>query len=237
MINVNLLPKTLRRSRSFNPWQGVAVAVPLVALLTCGFLQMQVSNEKGRLTEQGAELRNEKAVLQPFVDEQAALEAEQSELAGITGVAQAVRTGRIFWSRQLYAMLETRPAPGPKLASRMAFTALELRALDPATSDQLVGADTYEGLEAVAEMSISGIAGSTEVVADYLRELQAAPNFAVSFSDLSQDPETKFYTFNLTIGAARLGGAGVKQTAQLSDSLNDSSNNPPDNPSGSAEGN
>ena len=229
MINVNLLPKTLRRPRSFKPWQGVAVAVPLVASLTCGFLQVRVSSEKGRLTEQGAELRNEKAVLQPFVDEQAALGAEQSELAGITGVAQAVRTGRIFWSRQLYAMLENRPAPGPELASRMAFTALEMRALDPSASAQLVGAATYEGLEAVAEMSVSGIAGSTEVVADYLRKLQAAPNFAVSFSDLSQDPETKFYTFNLTIGAARLGGAEVKQTAQLSNLLND--------PSGSAGGN
>ena len=213
MINVNLLPKTLRRRRSFDPWQGVAVAVPLIALVTCGFLQVQVSNEKGRLTEQGAELRNEKAVLQPFVDEQAALEAERGELTSIATVAQAVRTGRIFWSRQLYAMLETRPTPGPKLASRMAFTALEMRALDPSASAQL-GADAYEGLEAVAEMSVSGVAGSTQVVADYLRELQAAPNFAVSFSDLSQDPETKFYTFNLTIGAAPLEGKS-DQTAQL----------------------
>ena len=215
MINVNLLPKTLRRSRSFNPWQGVAVAVPLVTLLTCGFLQLQVSNEKARLTEQGAELRNEKAVLQPFVDEQATLEAEQGELAGITGVAQTVRTGRIFWSRQLYAMLETRPTPGPQLASRMAFTALELRTLDPSASTQLGGAEMYEGLQAVAEMSVSGVAGSTEVVANYLRELQAAPNFAVSFSDLSQDPETKFYNFNLTIGAASLEGTKPEPAAQL----------------------
>ena len=215
MINVNLLPKTLRRGRSFDPWQGVTVAVPLVTLLTCGFLQMQVSSEKGRLTEQGAELRNEKAVLQPFVDEQAALGAERGELAGISTVAQTVRTGRIFWSRQLYAMLETRPAPGPKLASRMAFTALEMRALDPSASAQPVGAEMYEGLQAVAEMSVSGIAGSTEVVANYLRKLQAAPNFAVSFSDLSQDPETKFYNFNLTIGAAPLEGTKPEQAAQV----------------------
>ena len=130
-------------------------------------------------------------MLQPFVDEQAALEAEQSELAGITGVAQAVRTGASSGRGSFTPCWKPAPPPALKLASRMAFTALELRALDPATNDQLVGADTYEGLEAVAEMSVSGIAGSTEVVADYLRELQAAPNFAVSFSDLSQDPENK----------------------------------------------
>ena len=159
MINVNLLPKTQRRRKSFDPWKGVAVAVPLVAVVTCGFLQVQVSGEKGRLTEQGAALRNEKAVLQPFVDEQAALEAERGELTSIANVAQAVQTGRVFWSQQLYAMLETRPSPGPKLASRMAFTALEMRALDPAASSQLVGVDTYEGLQAVAEMNVSGIAG------------------------------------------------------------------------------
>ncbi len=222
MINVNLLPKTLRRRKHVDPWKGVAVAVPVVVLVTCGFLQLQVVSEKGRLTEQGVQLRNEKAVLQPFVDEQAALEAERSSLAGIESVAESVRTGRIFWSRQLYAMLETRPSPGPNVGSRMAFTALEMRALDEATSAQLVSTDTYEGLEAVAEMNVSGIAGSSEVVADYIRELQSAPNFAVSLGDLSQDPETKFYNFNLTIGAAQLDGPKTEQTAQTGSPQNDS---------------
>ena len=214
MINVNLLPKTLRRRKRVDPWKGVAVVAPVLALAVCGFLQVQVVNETSRLEAQGAELRNEKAVLQPFVDEQAALETERGELAGISSVAESVRTGRIFWSRQLYAMLETRPAPGPEVASRMAFTALELRALDPAASTQLASTGTYEGLEAVAEMNVSGVAGSSAVVADYLRELQLAPNFAVSLNDISQDPETNFYNFNLTIGAAQLGGPQTDQTAR-----------------------
>ncbi len=223
MINVNLLPKTLRRSKGIDPWKGVAVAVPVIVLVTCGFLQLQVVNEKGRLTEQGAGLRNEKAVLQPFVDEQAALEAERGELAGIEGVAELVRTGRIFWSRQLYAMLETRPLPGPTVASRMAFTTLEMRALDEAASAQLTGTDTYEGLAAVAEMNVTGIAGSSEVVADYIRELQDAPNFAVSLGNLSKDTETDFYNFTLTIGAAQLDGPQADKTAQLGANTSDPS--------------
>lgn len=218
MINVNLLPKTLRKSRGLDPWKAAAVAVLVVILGTCGFLQVQASAEEGRLTAQQTELQNELAVLQPFVDEQAALEVERAELAAIESVATGVRANRILWSRQLYAMLETRPTPGPTLESRMAFTNLEMRALDEGTKAQLLTDGTYEGLEAVAEMSVSGIAGSEAVVADYIRELQSAPNFAVTLGDLSRDAETNFYAFNLTIGATNLergGGAeGSDETAQ-----------------------
>ena len=218
MINVNLLPKTLRKSRGLDPWKAAAVAVPVVILGVCGFLQIQAAAEEGRLAAQGTELRNELAVLQPFVDEQAALETERTELAEVTGVAAGVRSGRVLWSRQLYAMLETRPTPGPKLASRMAFTNLEMRTLDEGTKTQLLADGTYEGLEAVAEMSVSGLAGSEAVVADYIRELQSAPNFAVNFGDMARDAETNFYAFNLTIGAARLergaGEAGAETGAE-----------------------
>lgn len=212
MINVNLLPKTLRRRSAFDPWKGAAVAVPVLVLGVCGFLQLQASAEEARLAARGRELQNELAVLQPFVDEQAALEAERAELAAVESVAQTVRAGRILWSRQLYAMLETRPTPGPKVGSRMAFTNLEMRALDESTKAQLLTDGTYEGLQAVAEMSVSGLAGSEAVVADYIRELQRAPNFAVNLGDLSRDAETNFYAFNLTIGASRLGGGGTEQS-------------------------
>ena len=216
MINVNLLPKTLRKSRGLDPWKAAAVAVPVLVLGVCGFLQVQASAEEGRLAAEQTELQNELAVLQPFVDEQAALEAERTELAAIEGVATGVRTGRVLWSRQLYAMLETRPTPGPKVASRMAFTNLEMRTLDETTKTQLLTDGTYEGLEAVAEMSVSGLAGSETVVADYIRELQSAPNFAVNFGDMARDAETNFYAFNLTIGAGKLergaGGADAAAT-------------------------
>jgi len=207
LINVNLLPKTLRRRKTLDPWKALTVALPLLALGVCGALQVQASGQLARLEAQNRDLETERAVLRPFVDELRALETERAELAGIQEVATTVRNGRILWSRQLFAMLETRPPPGPRLESRMAFSALELRALDEATRAQFKADNTYEGLDAVAEMSVSGVAGSPEVVADYIRELQAAPNFAVVLSDLARDEATRFYTFNLTIGAARLAGA------------------------------
>lgn len=207
MINVNLLPKTLRRRKTLDPWKAASALLPLLVVGVCGALQVQASGQLGRFEAQNRDFQNERAVLQPFVAELRALETERAELASIQEVATAVRSGRVLWSRQLFAMLETRPPPGPQLESRMAFSALEMRALDAATQAQLLSDNTYEGLEAVAEMSVSGVAGSPEVVADYIRELQAAPNFAVVLSDLARDEVTRFYTFNLTIGAARLGRA------------------------------
>jgi Tfp pilus assembly protein PilN len=203
LINVNLLPKTLRKRKTLDPYKAVSIAVPALALVVCGFLQFQLMSTTGRLERQNQELQREKAVLQPFLDEQQALTTERAELLEIKTTTDSVRTGRILWSRQLFAMLETLPTPGPRIASRMTFTSLEMRALDEAAKAQILTANTYEGLDAIAEMNVSGVAGSTEVVANYIRELQAAPNFSVVLDTMAQD-DSNFYTFNLTIGSGRL---------------------------------
>lgn len=219
MINVNLMPKTLRRRKTVDPYKAVAIAVPVLALLVCGFLQVQLMGETNRLRAQNRDLQNEKAVLQPFIDEQRALKAEQAELQQIKSITDAVRNGRILWSRQLFAMLETRPTPGPRIASRMTFTSLEMHTLDEATKAQLKTDNTYEGLDVIAEMNVSGIAGSTQVVSNYIRELQDAPNFSVVLGDMAQNEEN-LYTFNLTIGSGRLERqrpqAGIDPQAQAS---------------------
>lgn len=203
MINVNLMPKTLRRRKTVDPYKVVALAVPVLALLVCGFLQFGLMSETSKLRAQNREMQNEKAVLQPFIDEQRTLKAEQAELQQVKSITDSVRTGRILWSRQLFAMLETRPTPGPRLASRMTFTTLEMHALDETTKTQLKTDNTYEGLDVIAEMNVSGLAGSTQVVSNYIRELQDAPNFSVVLGDMAQN-EDNLYTFNLTIGSGRL---------------------------------
>ena len=58
MINVNLLPKTLRKNRGLDPWKAAAVAVPVVVLGVCGFLQVQAAAEEGRLAAEQTELQN-----------------------------------------------------------------------------------------------------------------------------------------------------------------------------------
>ena len=76
----------------------------------------------------------------------------------------------------------------------MAFTTLEMRALDESASAQLAGTETYEGLEAVAEMNVSGIAGSSEVVADYIRELQDCAQLCGFFRQLVDETPKRTFT-------------------------------------------
>lgn len=210
MININLLPKELKRRRRASPHKLAATALPLLVLLGAGWMQVGASQERARLETLERDLRTEQDVLQPFIAEQTELQSRRAGLAELQSVAQGVRQGQVIWSEQLFAMLETRPPAGDTPASRISFQNLEMRALDAATSAQLLSDNTYEGLSPVAEMDVSGLAGSAEVVADYVRELQRAPNFGVVLRDLAREEGGSFYTFSMTVGAAALsGGAPV----------------------------
>ena len=157
MININLLPGRTRKPPNY--WRLAAAVVPLVALLVLGLFQFSVLQSERRLEARQAELQLEKAVLKKFVDEQNALQARRRSLNELQTVVEAVRGGRIVWSEQLFAMLEIRPPQGPSPDSRIAFTQLEMRALDEAAKQQRLADNTYEGLEAVAEMEVQGFGG------------------------------------------------------------------------------
>jgi hypothetical protein len=201
VISINLLPKTLRRRRRADPYTLAVVGLPLLALLGAGWLQTGVSSERARLEAQERDLRAEQRALSRFIGEQSVLQNRRSALGELQDIAQVVQRDRVLFSQQLFAMLETRPPAHEDPATRMAFQALEMRALDPAMSEQRRAEGVYEDLTAVAEMDVSGVAGSAGVVADYVRELQRAPNFGVVLRDLARE-EGGFYTFNLTVGAA-----------------------------------
>jgi len=202
LINVNLLPKTMRRRGAPSAWGLAAAAVPLLALLVTASLQLQAHRTAGGLEHARADLKAEKAVLQRFVDEQNERQAHLASLQALQAVAETVRTGRVVWSEQLFAMLETRPPSGPGLGSRISFRGLEMRALDEATRAQRVAENAYEDVAPVAEMDVQGVAGSAQVIADYMRELQRSPRFGVALRDLAREEGSGFYTFNLSIGAA-----------------------------------
>ena len=204
MINVNLLPKNLQRRREPGYWRLIAVVFPVLVLAVIGMLQFSVMQSEQQLTETKGEREVRLELLRPFVEEQNELQARQRELDELISIANAVREGRIVWSEQIFAMLETLPAQGGALDSRIAFDQLDMRALEPSAQDRLAVDNTYEGVEVVAEMEIQGTAGSTEILADYIRQLQASPRFGVSFRDASRESDSDLYTFSLTVGAADL---------------------------------
>lgn len=202
MINVNLLPKNLQRRREPGYWRLIAVAFPVLVLGVIGVLQFSALQTERQLAETKEEREVRLELLRPYVEEQNELRARQRELDELVGIARAVREGRIVWSEQLFSMLETLPAQGGSLDARIAFNQLDMRALDQGARDRFAGDSTYEGVPAVAEMDIQGTAGSAEILADYIRQLQSSPRFGVSFRDAARESDSNLYSFSLTVGAA-----------------------------------
>jgi type IV pilus assembly protein PilN len=201
LINVNLLPKNLRRRREPGYWRLIAVLFPLLALGVLAFIQLTTNQTEARLQEEKATRQLQVDLLQDALREQAALQARQRQLNELIAIRDAVRDGRIIWSNELLAMLETLPLAEGTAQPRIAFNQLTMQALDQGARQQRVSNATYDGRDVLAEMSVQGTAISAEVLAGYIRALENSPLFGVSFQNAARDETTGLYQFNLTIGA------------------------------------
>ena len=209
MINVNLLPKNLRRRSEPGYWRLIAVFFPLLVLGVAGFMQVAINGTARSLAEE-RDLRELKlSTLQPAIQEQELLQARQRSLSELIAVRNAVQEGRIDWTDELASMLETLPPRTETGQPRVEFSALDMRALSNEPND------AYDGASTVAEMTVSGTAVSSEVLATYVRSLERSPLFAVAFQNATRDEESGFYTFSLTIGALAGEGAGGAEDGTL----------------------
>lgn len=210
MINVNLLPRNLRKVREPGYWRLLAVAVPLLVFGVVFAMQYLALQTVANLDRE-IEIRQETlALLQPFVDEQARLQARQRQLNELIAVADAVRKNRIEWTSQIVSLLETLPPRGEGERPDIDFRSLNMRAVVPPSSNP----DRYEGAPIVAEMSIGGSVDDLKVMAQFLRNLEESPSFGVVFQNASRqavlgddgsDLDADF-SYSITVGAIDRGG-------------------------------
>lgn len=196
MISINLLPKHLRRVREPGYWRIIAVLFPLLVLGTLGviqYLQMQTENGKKREIVQ---LEQRRAELQQYVNKQNEVQAELAQVNQLIAIRDQVQQGRILWSNELAAMLETLPAQGDSARPR-----IEMQSISMQASDRGVDPSKYEGRPITAEMQVSGKAIDTQVLAEYIRALENSNDFGVAFQSASREESTGIYTYSLTIGA------------------------------------
>ncbi len=195
MININLLPKNLRRRSEPGYWRLIALFFPLLVLGVAGFMQVAINGTARSLAEE-RDLRELKlTTLQPAIQEQELLQARQRQLSELIAVRNAVQAGRIDWTDEVASMLETLPPRTETGQPRIEFNALSMRALGGEPND------AYDGLSTIAEMTVAGTAINSEVLASYVRSLELSPLFAVAFQNAARDEESGFYDFSLTIGA------------------------------------
>jgi Tfp pilus assembly protein PilN len=206
LINVNLLPKNLRRVREPGYWRLLAVLVPLLVfgvVFTFQYLAWQTTQN----LERDVQAREEQlALLQPFLQEQAELQARQRQLNELIAIAEEVRQNRIVWTGEIAGLLETLPARGDGERPAIDFRTLSMRSVVPPQSNP----DRYEGASIVAEMSIGGTVRDLEVLAVFVRNLEDSAGYGVLFQNASrqggEQEADALYGYSLTVGSLGNGG-------------------------------
>jgi Tfp pilus assembly protein PilN len=201
LISVNLLPKNLQRVREPGYWRVLAVLVPLVTFAVAFGFQYLAWQTTQNLEREVQAREDQLALLQPFLEEQADLQARQRQLNELIAVADAVQENRIAWTGEITALLETLPARGDGPRPRIDFESLDMRAVVPPQGEE----DRYEGAAVVAEMSISGNVVTLDALASFVRALERSRQFGVVFesADRQGDEEATDapYRYEVTVGA------------------------------------
>ncbi|HEX7003167.1 MAG TPA: hypothetical protein VF168_03165 [Trueperaceae bacterium] len=197
MINVNLLPKNLRRVQEPGYWKLLAVLFPLLAFGIVFTLQFSANQTVRNLENEVQQLEDRLALLQPALREQQALQQRQAQLRELIQVYEEVQQNRIEWTGAITGMLENLPALSASGERQIDFSALNLTSIVPPRTDP----NRYEGQTVIAEMTISGDVVNTDVLADFIRNIEDSPDYGVAFQRANrQGEESTIYTYNLTVG-------------------------------------
>jgi type IV pilus assembly protein PilN len=197
LINVNLLPKHLRRVREPGYWRIIAVVFPLLVLGALGVVQFIYMQTENNLKAEKVEKETKVAELQQYVNKQAEVQAQLEQVQILIGIRDQVQANTIQWTNEIARLMEYWPAPSPSGRPSISFNSLTMQATDAASSDPT----RYEGKTTIAEMNVSGEVVSTEVLSQFIKTLEDSEDFGVSFQNASRTEETGNYTYSLTIGA------------------------------------
>ena len=197
MININLLPKSLKRIREPGYWRVLAVAFPLLVGGVIVGIQL-LTNQTITNLERDVQIRQDQlALLQPFLAEQRDLQQRQQALRQLISIAEEVRRGRVVWTAEIANLLELLPPRMDADTPSIDFRNLNMRSVYPPTSDP----NRFEGASIATEMSISGTVDGPETLARFVRSLEGAQDFGVLFQNASRlGDEEQLFTYNLTVG-------------------------------------
>jgi len=204
LININLLPKNLRRVREPGYWRLLAIVFPLLVLGVAFVLQMFAYQTAQNLQTEKQQRQDELALLQPYIQEQQALLQRQRDLNQLIAVERAVHQNRILWTGEISGLLETLPPRGTGTRPNIDFKSLSMNAVNPPKSDP----NKYEGKSVVAELNVSGDVASPDVLAQFIRALEGSNAYGVSFQSAARQQQSDLFTYQLTVGALEPANGG-----------------------------
>lgn len=196
MININLLPKNLRRSTGPDGWRIAAATVAAVSLATMAVLQISVQGRLNAINKDIAEAQSELAVRAADVRERNELQARKTELQSVASVAQTLEAGRTSWSSDLARFVRQLPSADTPI---IALTSVNMRSPQTNTATAGVGAP-YDGKAVTKELVLNGRARSSDALVRLVNTFENAPEFGVQFQNASRDADSGDYTFAVTVG-------------------------------------
>ena len=197
MINVNLLPKNLRRVREPGYWRLLAILFPLLVVGVAAVLQVFAYQTQQNLQAEKQSRSDQLALLQPYIREQQSLLQRQRDLNQLIAVEKAVHQNRILWTGEISGLLETLPPRGNGARPNIDFKSLNMSAVDPPRSDP----NQYEGKSIVAQLQVSGDVVDPEVLARFIHSLESSSKYGVVFHNASRQGNNDLYSYSLTVGA------------------------------------
>jgi type IV pilus assembly protein PilN len=208
LINVNLLPKHLRRVREPGYWRIIAVLFPLIVLGAITVVQIIYRQTENNLISEKVSKETIRAELRQYEDKQAQVQAELEQVNILIGIRDQVQQNTIEWTNELAALLEMLPAGQTNGRPSISFSSLTMQGAGAASADP----NRYEGQSVVAEMNVSGDVVNTEVLAQFIKSLEDSEKFEAVFGNATRNEDTGTYTYSMTIGA--VGGVSNVEESQ-----------------------
>lgn len=201
MININLLPREMRRVREPVYWKVLSVALPLLAFAAAFAFQFTADVTARNLRDENARLQNRVLELREPLRIQRELQQRQAQLRELIAVANAVRDGAVSWTAELSGLIEHLPATVVAGRPGIDFTSLQMQSVHPGRSDPA----RFEGRTVFAETSVNGTVASTEILEHFIRALEQSATHGVDFQSTSLEGrgegEAGTYTYSLTVGS------------------------------------
>ncbi len=192
MVNLNLLPKKLRRRAGPDWWRTAAIVVPLLILGVVAYLTLQTLGTLNARIDQRDQLKAEVQILRPYVAEYQKLERRRRELEQIAGVAREVRATFKPWSEYLANFLKRLPSRRGRLL--VSLNSINARSLNPSRAESIYG------IPAQVEFSLRGEAASEQALVNFVKVFETDPGFGINFQSTSLDKKTGIYSFNASVG-------------------------------------
>ncbi|HLR46745.1 MAG TPA: hypothetical protein VK092_06250, partial [Deinococcales bacterium] len=185
MININLLPRELRRVREPVYWKVLSVALPLLALAAVFAFQYTADVTARNLRDENARLQNRVLELQEPLQIQRELQQRQAQLRELIAVANEVRDGAVSWTSEISGLVEH--LPGTVIAGRpgIDFSSLQMQSVYPGRAEPAL----YEGRTVFAETSVSGTVANTEILEHFVRALEQSDTHGVDFQSTSLESQ------------------------------------------------